>query len=248
MSDHFNYRDGVLCAEDVSLQQISNEFGTPCYIYSTATLVRQFNVFCQALEKQHLRFKVHYALKANSNQAIINIFANLGAGGDVVSKGEVMRCIKAGIKAGDIVFSGVGKTAEELEFALGHGVLQFNIESPSELFLLANIAKKLQKPADIAIRVNPDVDAKTHAKISTGLKENKFGIPLSDAYALYKQVDTLPFINSVGIACHIGSQLTTLPPYKAAFERINQLAEDLLKDNIPIQRIDLGGGAWRALS
>ena len=189
-----------------------------------------------------LKFKIHYALKANSNQAIIKTLADLGAGGDVVSKGEIMRSMKAGIAGGDIVFSGVGKRGDEIEFALKAGVMQFNIESESELYLLASIAEKLQITADIALRVNPDVDAKTHKKISTGLKANKFGVAIVDAYDLYKKARDMPFINVAAVACHIGSQLTDLSPYRAAFEKVKELAEKMLNDGFSLSRIDLGGG------
>ncbi|HBC53536.1 MAG TPA: diaminopimelate decarboxylase [Alphaproteobacteria bacterium] len=237
---HFSYRDGVLHAEDVSLSAIAAAVGTPFYCYSTATVERHYRVFADAFGA--LDALICYSVKANSNQAIIGTLAQCGAGADIVSAGELQRALKAGVPAEKIVFSGVGKTRAELAQALTAGILQFNIESEPEMQALSAVAVELGRTADIAIRVNPDVDAKTHAKISTGKAENKFGIPLSEARMVYQRAAQLPAIRIVGIDVHIGSQLTTLEPFRAAFLKTRELATALRADGHDIRQLDLGGG------
>jgi len=238
--DHFNYRDGLLHAEDVPLSRIAEEVGTPVYIYSTATLERHYKVFAGAFDG--MRASVFYAVKANSNIAVIKTLADLGAGADVVSEGELRRALAAGVPPKKIVFSGVGKTREELAYALDVGILEINVESENELALLSAVAGEKGVTAEIAIRVNPDVDAKTHAKISTGKKENKFGIDIDRAVEVYRHAQSLPNLHPVTVASHIGSQLTELGPYRAAFTRLVTLVGDLRSAGIDIQRLDLGGG------
>ena len=238
--DHFLYRDGVLCAEDVPVTDIAAAVGTPFYVYSTATLQRHYKVFQDALAgMDHL---ICYAMKANSNLAVLKLMADLGAGMDVVSVGEYRRAQAAGVPGERIVFSGVGKTAEEMEYALIHGIRQFNVESEPEMVALSQVATRLGKVAPITVRVNPDVDAKTHAKIATGKSENKFGIPIAKARKVYAMAAGLPGIKVVGIDVHIGSQLTDLAPYQAAFEKVAELTEQLRADGHEIKRLDLGGG------
>ena len=238
--DHFLYRDGVLCAEDVPVTEIAAAVGTPFYVYSTATLQRHYKVFQDALAgMDHL---ICYAMKANSNLAVLRLMADLGAGMDVVSVGEYRRAIAAGVPGERIVFSGVGKTADEMEYALTHGIRQFNVESEPELVALSEVATRLGKIAPITVRVNPDVDAKTHAKIATGKSENKFGIPIAKARGVYAMAAGLPGIKVVGIDVHIGSQLTDLAPYEAAFTKVAELTEQLRADGHEIIRLDLGGG------
>jgi diaminopimelate decarboxylase len=238
--DHFTYRDGILHAEDVPLTAIATAVGTPVYVYSTATLTRHYRVFEEALGGMpHL---ICYALKANANLAVVRVMAKLGAGADVVSEGEYRRARAAGIPAERIVFSGVGKTRGEMRHALEHGIRQFNVESEPELRALSEVATALGATAPIALRVNPDVDARTHAKIATGRAENKFGIPLGRARAVYAEAASLPGIEVVGVDVHIGSQLTELEPFEAAFTRVAELAQALRADGHAIRRIDLGGG------
>ena len=238
--DHFLYQNGELHAEGVALTDIARAVGTPFYVYSTATLQRHYQVFQQALAgMDHL---ICYAMKANSNQAVLRVMANMGAGMDVVSAGEYARAIAAGVPGERIVFSGVGKTADEMRMALAGGVRQFNVESEPELLALSAVAESMGKVAPITIRVNPDVDAKTHAKIATGKSENKFGIPIAKARAAYAQAAELPGIEVVGIDVHIGSQLTELAPYEAAFTKVAELTEALRADGHNIRRLDLGGG------
>ncbi|MHA3913462.1 diaminopimelate decarboxylase [Halovulum sp. GXIMD14793] len=238
--DHFLYRDGILHAEDVPLPQIAAEVGTPFYVYSTATLARHYHVFEEALASMdHL---ICYAMKANSNQAVLKVMAGLGAGMDVVSGGEYRRAVAAGVPADKIVFSGVGKTRDEMAYVLERGIRQFNVESEPELLALSETATSLGKTAPITVRVNPDVDAKTHEKIATGKSENKFGIPIARAREVYAQAASLPGIQVVGIDVHIGSQLTDLAPYEAAFRKVADLTEALRADGHSIQRLDLGGG------
>ncbi len=238
--DHFLYRDGILHAEDVPLPQIAAEVGTPFYVYSTATLTRHFHVFTEALAGiDHL---ICYAMKANSNQAVLRVMAELGAGMDVVSGGEYRRAVAAGVPGARIVFSGVGKTREEMAYALTNGIRQFNVESEPELEALSEVATGLGTSAPITVRVNPDVDAKTHAKIATGKSENKFGIPIAKARAVYARAAALPGIEVVGIDVHIGSQLTDLEPYEMAFNKVADLTEALRTDGHDIRRLDLGGG------
>ncbi|MCV2888066.1 diaminopimelate decarboxylase [Ruegeria aquimaris] len=238
--DHFLYRDGALYAEDVPLTDIAAAVGTPFYVYSTATLLRHFQLFDEALEgTDHL---VCYAMKAASNQAILRTLAQAGAGMDVVSMGEYLRAKAAGVPGEKIVFSGVGKTAEEIRVALEGGVRQFNVESEPEMEAINTVALSLGKVAPITIRVNPDVDAKTHAKIATGKSENKFGIPIARASAVYAHAAALPGLQVVGIDVHIGSQLTDLAPFEAAYQKVADLTERLRAEGHDIRRLDLGGG------
>jgi diaminopimelate decarboxylase len=238
--DHFLYKDGVLHAEDVSLAEIAAAVGTPVYVYSTATLLRHFHLFDDALSgMDHL---VCYAMKANSNQAVLRTLAQAGAGMDVVSGGEYRRAKAAGVPGDKIVFSGVGKTREEIELALTGGIRQFNVESEPEMILLDIVARELGKVAPITIRVNPDVDAKTHAKIATGKSENKFGIPIARARDVYAMAAKLPGLEIIGIDVHIGSQLTDLAPFEQAYGKVAELTEVLRADGHNIRRLDLGGG------
>ena len=238
--DHFLYRDGALCAEDVPLVEIAATVGSPFYVYSTATLLRHFQLFDEALEgTEHL---ICYAMKAASNQAILRTLAQAGAGMDVVSVGEYLRARAAGVLGERIVFSGVGKTAEEIRIALEGGIRQFNVESEPEMEVINAIALELGKVAPITIRVNPDVDAKTHAKIATGKSENKFGIPIARASAVYAQAAALPGLEVVGIDVHIGSQLTDLAPFETAYRKVAELTERLRAEGHDIRRLDLGGG------
>lgn len=238
--DYFNYRDGRLFAEDVDLTEQLSDWGTPAYVYSRATLERHWRAFDDALQgRQHL---VCYAVKANSNLAVLNVLAQLGSGFDIVSVGELERVLKAGGSADKIVFSGVGKLREEIERALDVGIRCFNVESEAELATIADIAREKNVVAPVSLRVNPDVDAKTHPYISTGLKENKFGVSIDDALQVYKTADAFDSINLVGIDCHIGSQLTEIAPFIDALDRVLVLLDQLLENGIHIQHLDLGGG------
>ncbi|MEM0943411.1 MAG: diaminopimelate decarboxylase [Pseudomonadota bacterium] len=238
--DHFTYRDGQLHAEDVALAEIAAEVGTPFYVYSTATLERHYRVFTDALAGMpHL---ICYAMKANSNVAVVRVLARLGAGADVVSGGELARALAAGVPPERIVFSGVGKTYDEMRAALGHGIRQFNVESVPELEALNAVAIEMGTRAPIALRINPDVDAKTHAKISTGKAEDKFGIGLHRAGEVYARAGEMTGIEIRGIDVHIGSQLTDLAPYEAAFRKVARLTEELRGQGHRIDRLDLGGG------
>ncbi|HET6388333.1 diaminopimelate decarboxylase [Hyphomicrobium sp.] len=237
---HFHYKSGVLHAEDVSLARIAEEVGTPFYCYSTATLVRHYEVLARAFEGQNAL--ICFAVKANSNQAVLATMARLGAGMDVVSEGELRRARAAGVPASKIIFAGVGKTKAEMAYALEEGIHGFNVESEPELRALSEVATALGKTASIAIRVNPDVDAQTHAKISTGKAENKFGVPYDDARALYAEAAKLPGIKISGIHMHIGSQITTLAPFRDAFRLLADLARDLIADGIALEHLDIGGG------
>ncbi|PSL20199.1 diaminopimelate decarboxylase [Shimia abyssi] len=238
--DHFLYRDGALYAEDVPISEIAAAVGTPFYCYSTATLERHFRLFDEALEGvDHL---VCYAMKAASNQAILKTLAALGAGMDVVSGGEYARAIAAGVPGERIVFSGVGKTREEISAALTGGIRQFNVESEPEMEAINAVALELGKVAPITVRVNPDVDAKTHAKIATGKSENKFGIPISRARDVYAHAASLKGLKVIGIDVHIGSQLTELEPFELAYNKVAELTEQLRADGHEITRLDLGGG------
>jgi diaminopimelate decarboxylase len=238
--DHFIYRNGVLHAEDVSISEIASAVGTPFYVYSTATLERHYQVFDEALAgMEHF---ICYAMKANSNMAVLRIMAAMGAGMDVVSGGEYARAIAAGVPGEHIVFSGVGKTREEMAAALTGGIRQFNVESEPEMRVLNEVALSLGKVAPITVRVNPDVDAKTHAKIATGKSENKFGIPISKAREVYAEAARMKGLEVVGIDVHIGSQLTDLQPYEDAFNKVAELTEALRADGHDIRRLDLGGG------
>ncbi|AEI95067.1 diaminopimelate decarboxylase [Roseobacter litoralis] len=238
--DHFLYRDGVLHAEDVPVPEIAATVGTPFYLYSTATLLRHFRLFDEALDgMDHL---VCYAMKAASNQAILKTLAQAGAGMDVVSGGEYLRAKAAGVPGDKIVFSGVGKTAAEIRLALEGGIRQFNVESEPEMEVLNATALAMGVTAPITIRVNPDVDAKTHAKIATGKSENKFGIPISRAHEVYALAASLKGLEVIGIDVHIGSQLTDLAPFEAAYDKVAELTGQLRAQGHNIRRLDLGGG------
>jgi diaminopimelate decarboxylase len=238
--NHFDYRDGVLHAEDVPLPEIAAAVGTPFYCYSTATLTRHYRIFSQAFAG--LDALVCYAMKANSNQAVLKTLAKLGSGADVVSEGELRRALAAGIPAEKIMFSGVGKTAREMDFALAAGIHCFNVESEPELELLSARAVAAGKVAPISVRINPDVDAKTHRKISTGKAENKFGIPWQRARAVYARAAELPGVRAIGIDMHIGSQITELQPFDDAFALLAELVGTLRADGHDIAHVDLGGG------
>ncbi|MCK0206519.1 diaminopimelate decarboxylase [Starkeya koreensis] len=237
---HFAYRDGILHAEDVSLNDIAQAVGTPVYVYSTATLERHFHVFTDAFAD--MRTTLCYAIKANSNQAVIATFAKLGAGADIVSGGELKRALAAGIAPHKIVFSGVGKTREEMAAALDAGIMCFNVESEPELLTLSEVAVSHGVAAPVSIRVNPDVDAKTHHKISTGKSENKFGIPVSRAREVYRHASALPGLRITGVDMHIGSQITDLGPFDNATALLVELARDLMADGHRLTHLDLGGG------
>ncbi|ANX05605.1 diaminopimelate decarboxylase [Immundisolibacter cernigliae] len=234
------YRGGALHLERVALEAVAQRFGTPCYVYSRAAIEAAYRAYDAAFgDRLH---RVCYAVKANSNLAVLNVLAHLGAGFDVVSGGELARVLRAGSKADRVVFSGVGKSAAELRQALAAGIACFNVESAAELERLNQVAGEMGLRAPVALRVNPDVDAGTHPYISTGLKENKFGIPAGDALALYRRAASLPGLRVQGIACHIGSQLTDLAPLREAAGRIAALREALLAESIAIDQVDLGGG------
>ncbi|XUY29062.1 diaminopimelate decarboxylase [Agrobacterium sp. rho-8.1] len=238
--NHFHYIDGVLHAENVPVPEIAKAVGTPFYVYSTATLERHYKVFSEAFAD--VDAMVCYAMKANSNQAVLKTLAKLGAGVDVVSGGELRRALAAGIPANRIMFSGVGKTVAEMDLALEAGIYCFNIESEPELEVLNLRALKADKKAHVSFRINPDVDAGTHAKISTGKKENKFGIPYERARAVYAHAATLPGIVVSGIDMHIGSQITELQPFESAFRLLRTLVESLRGDGHRISHVDIGGG------
>jgi len=238
--DHFIYKDGVLHAEDVPVAEIAAAVGTPFYVYSAATLARHFRVFDEALHgMDHL---VCYAVKANSNVAVLKVLGDLGAGMDVVSVGEYLRAKAAGVPGERIVFSGIGKTRDEMHMALQGGIRQFNVESEPELAVLNAVAMELGVKAPITLRVNPDVDAKTHAKIATGKSDNKFGIPIAQSRRVYAEAGQMDGIEVVGVDVHIGSQLIDLEPFRAAFLKVRELTEQLREDGHNIHRLDLGGG------
>ncbi len=237
---HFAYRSGVLHAEDVNLRELAEEVGTPFYCYSTATLERHYRVMSEAFAgTDHM---ICYAMKANSNQAVIKTMAALGAGMDVVSEGELRRALAAGVPARKIVFSGVGKTAREMALALKEGIACFNVESEPELELLATIAQRTGQRATVSIRVNPDVDARTHHKITTGKAENKFGVSYARAPEVYARAAALTALDVAGIDMHIGSQITELEPFEQAFKVMAELARDLKARGHNIRHLDLGGG------
>ncbi len=237
---HFSYRDGVMHAEGVDLSKLAAEVGTPFYCYSTATLARHYRVFADAFADRDAL--VCYAMKANSNQAVLATLARLGAGMDIVSEGELRRALAAGVPGERIVFSGVGKTREEMAAALAAGVLCFNVESEPELCALSEVALAVGRQAAISIRVNPDVDAKTHRKISTGKSENKFGIPISRARQVYAEAAKLEGLKVTGVDMHIGSQIIDLEPFDNASALLAELARDLMADGHRLRHIDLGGG------
>ncbi len=238
--DHFSYKNGAYYAEDVAIADIEKAVGTPFYCYSSATLEHHYKVFSQAFAD--VDAKICFAVKSNDNLAVLATFARLGAWADVVSGGEIRKVRMAGIKGENIVFSGVGKTAEEMAYALDEGIFQFNVESEPELLLLNDVALSKGKIARIAIRVNPDVDPKTHAKISTGQKESKFGISMKHALSVYRLANSLAGIDVQGVSVHIGSQLTTLEPFAQAFARVRDFVNELRSEDISITTLDLGGG------
>ena len=227
-------------AEDVSLTSIAEEVGTPCYVYSRATLERHYRVFDEAFEG--FPHQICYAVKANSNLAVLQVLGRMGSGFDIVSGGELDRVLAAGGKAGQIVFSGVGKSGEEIKHALQRGVQMLSVESEAELDRIDEISRSLDKKTAIAFRVNPDVDPGTHPYIATGLRENKFGIPFGDVRGLYRKASALSGVAAIGIACHIGSQLTQVAPFCDALERVLDLVDDLKTDGVDLQHLDLGGG------
>jgi diaminopimelate decarboxylase len=240
MNEYFHYQQDRLFAENVALSDIAQRFGTPCYVYSRAALTEGYRQFATAFQgREHL---ICYAVKANSNLAILNLFARLGAGFDIVSGGELQRVLAAGGAANKVVFSGVGKSEAEMRQALDAEILCFNVESSSELDRLNEVAGSMSKIAPISLRVNPDVDAKTHPYISTGLKQNKFGVAYTEALALYRKAATMPHIRITGMDCHIGSQLTETSPFIAATEKMLALADQLATSGIVLEHLDLGGG------
>jgi len=238
--DYFNYVNNVYYAEDVSIVDIAHQYGTPVYIYSRATIERHWRAFDKALGSH--KHKICYAVKANSNLAVLNILARLGSGFDIVSGGELQRVLVAGGKANQVVFSGVGKTEDEISLALQHQIYCFNVESFQELQLIEQTAQQQATNAPIAIRVNPNVDAKTHPYIATGLKENKFGVSAEAAIELYQYAQQSKYLTVKGIDCHIGSQLTQIDPFLAALDQLLILLERLEKNNIHLEHLDLGGG------
>jgi diaminopimelate decarboxylase len=240
VSELFSYRDGELYAEDIPIRQIAAQVGTPFYVYSAAAFCEQYRRFAKAFGAE--RPLICYAVKANSNLAVVRLFATLGAGADVVSEGELRRALAAGMPPERIVFSGVGKTAQEITAALTAGIHQINVESVPELHQLSAIAKGLGRIAPVVLRVNPDVDALTHAKIATGKKENKFGIDCDEAVAVYRLAKALPGLAPVGFAVHIGSQLVDLEPYRHAFGRLAELVRAVRSTGLTVDQIDLGGG------
>lgn len=238
--DYFNYKNDQLMAEEISVQQLAQQFGTPLYIYSRATLERHWHAFDSALQGHpHL---ICFAVKSNPNIALLNLLAKLGSGFDIVSQGELERVLAAGGEANKVVFSGVAKSHTEIERALEVGIRCFNVESEAELLRINQVAAKLDKKAPISLRVNPDVDAKTHPYISTGLKKNKFGVSVERAREVYRLAKTLPHIQIVGMDCHIGSQLTELQPFLDSADRLLILLEQLRQDGIELHHLDLGGG------
>lgn len=240
MAEYFTFQDGQLYVEQAALAGIAQRFGTPCYVYSLAALQDRYREFESAFAKHdHL---ICYAVKANSSLAILDQFARMGAGFDIVSGGELLRVLAAGGSAGKVVFSGVGKTVAEMRMALEAGILCFNVESEAELLRLNEVARGMGRVAPVSLRVNPDVDAKTHPYISTGLKQNKFGVAHTEALRLYCKANELPHLHVAGIDCHIGSQLTEINPFVAAAEKVLALVEQISAEGIVLEHIDLGGG------
>ncbi|MCG8415441.1 MAG: diaminopimelate decarboxylase, partial [Pseudomonadales bacterium] len=238
--DHFNYRGNALFAEDVPVTELAEAYGTPCFVYSRATLERHYKVYEQALaDMPHL---ICYAVKANSNLAVLNLLARLGSGFDIVSGGELERVLAAGGDAAKVIFSGLGKSHQEIEKSLEHGIHCFNVESSAELDRINDIASSHGVRAPISLRVNPDVDAGTHPYISTGLKENKFGIASDEALQVYLRAAEMPGIDLIGIDCHIGSQLTSTEPFLDAIDRLLAMVDDLAGQGIALQHFDMGGG------
>jgi diaminopimelate decarboxylase len=240
MNAYFQYRQDRLYVEDVPLAEIAARFGTPCYVYSRGALADRYRQFEEALSgRDHL---ICYAVKANSNLAILNLFASLGAGFDIVSGGELQRVLAAGGDPGKVVFSGVGKSTAEMRLALEAGILCFNVESEAELLRLNDVAREAGRRAPVSLRVNPDVDPKTHPYISTGLKQSKFGVAYADALRLYRKAAELPHLDVMGLDCHIGSQLTEATPFAAAAEKVLALADALEREGIVLDHLDMGGG------
>ena len=235
-----DYRGGALYMEQVNIAEVVKHYGTPCYVYSKQAILDVYQAYTMSFAS--LKHQICYAVKANSNLAVLGILAQAGAGFDIVSRGELMRVLAAGGEASRVVFSGVGKTYSDIEYALTQGIGCFNVESISELTLINEVATKLDKPAPISLRVNPNVDAKTHPYISTGLKDNKFGIDHENAVTVYEQAAQLSHINIVGIDCHIGSQLTEVAPFVAALDKVIELIHSLRNKGIELRHIDLGGG------
>ena len=235
-----DYRNGALYMEQVNIAEVVKHYGTPCYVYSKQAILDVYQAYTTSFAS--LKHQICYAVKANSNLAVLGILAQAGAGFDIVSRGELMRVLAAGGEASRVVFSGVGKTYSDIEYALTQGIGCFNVESISELTLINEVATKLDKPAPISLRVNPNVDAKTHPYISTGLKDNKFGIDHENAVAVYEQAAQLSHIDIVGIDCHIGSQLTEVAPFVAALDKVIELIHSLRDKGITLRHIDLGGG------
>jgi len=241
--NHFELLEGELACEGVPLSRIAETVGTPVYVYSSATLERHYTVLRDAFVDAGLgQPLIAYAVKANSNVAVLRTLGNLGAGADTVSEGEIRRALAAGIPGGRIVFSGVGKTEREIAFALEHDVAEINVESEPELHLVNRIARQMGKRATVAIRVNPDVEAGGHAKIATGKAENKFGVSFSEAERLYANASNMAGVRPVGVACHIGSQITDLAPMRAAFTKMRGLVERIRAEGLSVERLDLGGG------
>jgi diaminopimelate decarboxylase len=240
MTSYFHYQQDQLFAEDVALADIAKTYGTPCYVYSRAALTDAYRQFAEAFKsRDHL---ICFAVKSNSNLAILNLFARLGAGFDIVSGGELQRVLAAGGDPNKVVFSGVGKTAVEMRLALEAEILCFNVESASELDRLNEVASSMGKIAPISLRVNPDVDAKTHPYISTGLKQNKFGVAYNEALALYRKAAAMPNLRVTGMDCHIGSQLVETSPFVAAAEKVLALLDQLEREGIKLEHLDMGGG------
>ncbi|MBI2295528.1 MAG: diaminopimelate decarboxylase, partial [Betaproteobacteria bacterium] len=237
---HFGYQNGELHAEAVPLRQVAERYGTPCYVYSRAALTQAYRTFDAAFAgHDHL---VCYAVKANSTLAVLNLFARLGSGFDIVSGGELQRVLAAGGDPAKVVFSGVGKTAEEMRQALAAGILCFNVESEGELLRLEAVAAAAGRTASVSLRVNPDVDPRTHPYIATGLRQNKFGVPYRDALGLYRRARELRHLAIAGVGCHIGSQLTEVPPFVAALDRVLELADRLQAEDFALAHVDVGGG------
>lgn len=238
--DHFQYREGAYYAEDVPLSTIAKDVGTPCYVYSRATLERHWKAFDQAFgDWPHT---IYYAVKSNSNLGVLGLFAHLDSGFDIVSSGELKRVIQAGGRPDKVVFSGVGKTVAEIRYAIEQEIRCFNVESLQELDRINSVASETDAIVSIAIRVNPDVDAQTHPYISTGLKENKFGIPIADAVQAYRHAENLPHLHVSGVTCHIGSQLTSLEPFEDCFYRVLSFIDELKTEGIELDHLDVGGG------
>lgn len=240
--DHFNYKNGELYAEDVPVSTLIEQVGTPFYCYSTATLLRHYHVFRDSFDGMNLNVSMCYSVKSNSNLAVIKTLANAGSGGDCVSEGEIRRCLAAGIPADKLIFAGVGKTKAEMAYALKQGIMQFNVESIPELDALNEVATSLNLKAPVAFRMNPNVEAGTHDKISTGRKEDKFGIEWERASEVYAKAAALSHIHVQGIAVHIGSQLSSLEPFERAFTKVAELTESLRSQGHVISHLDLGGG------